>query len=436
MTFALVVAAALLALFEQTRPAGFPEPPPLLTGTASIHGRVIDAHSGEPIEGAEVRLVDNTIETETKEVRGRTVATRQFTRSSKTLSGSDGSYTFDGIRDGTYRLFATHRMFLPSCRGPALVRSQCDVITVAADQRIGDANMSLSPGGIIRGRILDQDGSPIEGATIKPEYSDPLTQSVNSVVSGADGRFEIRSLPPGQALVRIDPPGGRPAWHRVMYYPGVHARDEAQPVTTEAGKIVEIEISLRDIPTATIRTTLSGPDGFRLQKMTLANPDSRLLRSMNVAADGAATIGDLDEGRYAIAAMATVGSNIFAAYQLIIVGSGEYYVPMSLAPTATVTGRIVVDRGGAPPISGVTVEAHWIASGGTKLDLTGPERVSPGPDGSFSMSGLFGRRQIELFGMSDEWRVVAVRAGRSDVTAGIDLAPGSTTEITVVVSRR
>ena len=435
MSVALVVAAALLALFEQSRPAGFPEPPPLLTGTASIHGRVIDVHSGEPIAGAEVRLVDDTVETETKEVRGRTVTTRNFVRSGKTLSDSDGRYAFDGIRDGTYRLLVTHPMFLPSCRGPAMVRSQCDVITVAVDQRIGDANMSLSPGGIIRGRVLDRDGSPIEGATIKPEYSDPLTQSANSVTSGADGRFEIRSLPPGQALVRIEPPGGRPAWHRVMYHPGVHARDEAQPVTTEAGKIVEIEINLRDIPTATIRTTLSGPDGFRVQRMTIANPDSSLLRSMNVV-DGAASIGDLDEGRYAISATATVGSNTFVAYQLIIVGSGEYEVPMSLAPTATVTGRIVVDRGGVPPIGNITVEAHWIASGGTKLDLTGPERVSPNPDGSFSMSGLFGRRQIQLFGMSDEWRIVAVRAGGSDVTAGIDLAPGSTTEITIVVSRR
>ena len=52
------------------------------------------------------------------------------------------------------------------------------------------------------------------------------------------------------------------------------------------------------------------------------------------------------------------------------------------------------------------------------------------------MRGLFGRRQFQLFGLSDEWRVTAVRAGRSDVTSGIDLAPGSSTELTIVVSRR
>ena len=296
--------------------------------------------------------------------------------------------------------------------------------------------MSLSPGAIIRGRVLDKDGRPMQGAIVKAEFANPMQQSANSAMSGPDGRFEITWVPPGSPLIRVDPAGGGLVWHRVMYYPGVHERDAALPVTVDAGAQVEIEIRMREIPTATIRTTLSGPEGFRVQKMTLANPDTRLLRSMAVGADGAASIADLDEGRYIISATATVGSDTLAAYQLIIVGVGDYDVPMYLEPTATVTGRVVVDRGGVPPIDGVIVEAHWIASGGTKLDLTGPERVSPSPDGSFSISGLFGRRQIQLFGISDEWRVVAVRAGRSDVTAGIDLAPGSTTEVTIVVSRK
>jgi hypothetical protein len=414
----------------------FPEPPPLLTGTASVHGRVIDALSGNPIDGAEVRLVDTTIETETKEVRGRTVATRTFARAGKALTNSDGSYAFDGLRDGAYRLFVTHRLYLPSCTAPALVRSECDAITVVTGQRVDAANISLSPGAIIRGRVLDKDGRPMPGATVRPEYANPLQQIANSAMSGPDGRFEITWVPPGSPLIRVDPGGGGLIWHRVMYYPGVHERDAALPVTVDAGAQVEIEIRMREIPSATIRTTLSGPEGYRLQKMTLANPDTRLLRSMSVDAAGAASIGDLDDGRYVISATATVGSQTLAAYQLIIVGVGEYDVPMYLEPTASLTGRVIVERGGALPIDGVIVEAHWMASGNTQLDLTGPERVSLSPDGSFSMSGLFGRRQVQLFGLSDEWRVTAVRAGRSDVTSGIDLTPGSTTELTIVVSRR
>lgn len=436
LPIALALAVTVLAASEQARPPGFPEPPPLNPGTSSVHGRVIDALSGKPIEGAEVRLVDTNIEQQKREIAGRTVWMRTFARSGKALTGSDGSYAFDGISDGAYRLFVTHRMYLLPCTGPATPRSQCDVITVVADQRIGDANVSLTPGAIIRGRVLDKDGQPIKGASVRTEFDQPLAQQGgNGATSDADGRFEITSVSPGKMLIRVDPPGGRPAWHRVFYYPGVHSRDEAYQVTAEIGGTVDIEIRAREIPIATIRTALSGPEGFHVKRMTLANPDTKMLVNMHVSDVGTASVTDLDEGRYAIAATASAGSDTFAAYQLIIVGVGDYDVPMLLEPTATVTGRVIVDRGGVPPVDGVTVEAHWVY-GNLKLDLTGPERVSLSPDGSFSMRGLFGRRQFQLFGLSDEWHVTAVRASRSDVTSDLDLAPGSTTEITIVVSRK
>jgi hypothetical protein len=317
---------------------------------------------------------------------------------------------------------------------PAAVRGQCDVITVDTDQRVADANMSLTPGGIVRGRVLDKDGQPLEGGLVKAEVDQPL-QGANTATTDADGRFEITSLPPGQMLIRVDPPGGRPAWHRTMYYPGVPRRDEAHPVTTEIGGIVEIELRLRDIPVATIRASLSGPEGFRVRKMTLVNPDTRMLINMKVSDEGVASVTDLDEGRYAIAVTAAAGSDSLAAHQLIIVGAGDYDVPLQLEPTATVAGRVVVDRGGVPPVDGVTVEAHWV-SDNLKLDLTGPERIPVAPDGSFTMRGLYGRRQFHVFGLSDEWRVTAVRAGRSDVTSGLDLAPGSAAEISIVVAKR
>jgi hypothetical protein len=160
-----------------------------------------------------------------------------------------------------------------------------------------------------------------------------------------------------------------------------------------------------------------------------------MLRNVTVSDEGAASVADLDEGRYAIAVTAAAGSDTLAAYQLIVVGAADYDVPMQLEPTATVFGRVVADRGGVPPVDSVTVEAHWV-NDNLKLDLTGPERVTVSPDGSFTMSGLYGRRQFQLFGLSDDWSVSAVRAGRSDVTPGLDLAPGSSTEITIVVSRR
>jgi hypothetical protein len=426
------LAVTLLGAFEQARPATFPEPPPLNPGTASIHGRVVDALSGEPIERAEVLLMDSKIEQETTKVAGRTVTTRQFVRVGKMLTGSDGSYGFDDISDGAYRLYVTHRRYLPSCSGQP--RSQCDVINVIADQRVSDAHVSLPRGAIIRGRLLDQQGRPIAGARLGTEFKQG-SLNTSGARSGADGRFEIPSVPPGTMVIRVDPAGGWPMWHRTMYYPGVHARADALPITVETGTTLELEIRARDTPVATIRTTLSGPRGYRVQQMTLATPNATTLVDMKVSDAGTAVVTDLSEGRYVIAARARAGSRTLAAYQLIIIGEGEYEVPMRLAPTARVRGRVVVDTGGVPPVAGVSVEAHWV-SGKLKLDPMGPDRSAVRRDGSFDMPGLFGRRQFQLFGLSDEWRVAAVRAGRSDVTSGIDLAPGSSTAITIVVSRR
>jgi protocatechuate 3,4-dioxygenase beta subunit len=433
MTTVLALAVTLLAALQPARPDTVPEPPPLNPGTSSIHGRVIDALTGKPVEAAQVRLVDTNVERQATKV-GRSVTSRTFNRSGVTVTDSDGRYAFDGIGAGAYRLLVTHRMYLLSCLAPAAMRAQCDMITVDTDQRVADANVSLTPGGVIRGRVLDKDGRPMAGAYVKAEVEQPL-QGANSATTGADGQFEITSVPPGQLLIRVDPPGGRAAWHRTMYYPGVHLRDEAQFVTAEIGATLNLEIRLREIPTATIRAALHGPDGFRVQKMTVANPDSRMLLNVHVSDDGTGSVANLDEGRYAIAATAVAGSDTLAAYQLIIVGAGEYDVPLQLEPTASVSGRVVVDRGGVPPIDGVTIEAHWV-SNNAKLDLTGPERVPVAPDGSFTMQGLYGRRQFQLFGLADEWRVTAVRAGRTDVTSGLDLAPGSSTELTIVVSRR
>ena len=55
----------------------------------------------------------------------------------------------------------------------------------------------LFPGTGIYGRILDERGEPLEGATISPRSSDPMSDSGGDEVSDAEGRFALLGFAPG-----------------------------------------------------------------------------------------------------------------------------------------------------------------------------------------------------------------------------------------------
>lgn len=91
-------------------------------------------------------------------------------------------------------------------------------------------------------------------------------------------------------------------------------------------------------------------------------------------------------------------------------------------PEATIRGLVLSPDGQATPID---------------LDPLGRDEAHVGPDGSFTIDGLFGTRAFRLLGLPAGWQVTAIRQGRSDVTSsGVDLAPGSATEIAIVVAKR
>jgi hypothetical protein len=113
---------------------------------------------------------------------------------------------------------------------------------------------------------------------------------------------------------------------------------------------------------------------------------------------------------------------IFVASIQAVVSGPEGYVPDQLR----------VMRPEANEIRNVTV-----AENGVELDPLSTDQAEAGADGTFTIDGLFGNRMFRLLGLPAEWEVTAVRADRSDVTlTGTHLNPGSTTELTIVVSKK
>ena len=79
--------------------------------------------------------------------------------------------------------------------------------------------------------------------------------------------------------------------------------------------------------------------------------------------------------------------------------------------------------------------AVWMRNG-VEVDPLGADEATVGPDGTFRFDGLFGYREIRVSGLPAGWHVTAIRAGRSDIGTGFDVASGSATELAIVVAQR
>lgn len=149
--------------------------------------------SGEPVAGAEVQAEAN-IRTEPAGAAP----------DSATVSGADGSFTLDSTRpDGAYRLLVDATGYARSVHLlPPSYRS------AGADPE----RIVLTRGEQVRGKVVDADGRPVEGAHVRlrwPRKDQKHTwllkaeDAAEMVTTGTDGEFQFPRVESGQYSLRI-----------------------------------------------------------------------------------------------------------------------------------------------------------------------------------------------------------------------------------------
>ena len=297
--------------------------------------------------------------------------------------------------------------------------------------------------GTIRGRVLDPDGQPMRDVQITLfELVGSEFRNSKSFTLRGDGTFDT-AVTAGRILLMAQPRpkvvGDEPRLRRFVthppaYFPGVFDQLDAWPIDIKAGEIVELDFHMPPLPVGSIKTVVSGPDGYSLDQVRALRPEANQIRNITIS-DGVGFLDELREGRYIVAARGRSGDGLLAAWEIVHMIAGEVAVTLDLKPTARVYGRIMPDRDGLPPLAGVRVVAAW-TDGAIDLDPLGRDEGQVSADGSFTIDGVFGTRTFRVAGLDSDWQVVAVRQGRSDISSGIDLAPGTTIEIAIVVTRK
>ncbi|MBA3462698.1 MAG: carboxypeptidase regulatory-like domain-containing protein, partial [Deltaproteobacteria bacterium] len=353
----------------------------VLDDGGTLTGTVVDAN-GAPVGGIEVN-------------------TRLLTGGSRSWGGDrstddNGSFTIEGMRPGDYRVLA-QRGWSDTLRKPGTTddAKQGERVTVRANQVATVKLVVEAQSGIIKGTVVDTDGSPVGDAFVSAarESDAAGAQRTNvldtrwswqdkPVLTGTDGTFTLTKLSPGTYTLRAYRKGG----------------GEAIAEHIEVGSNAVLQIK----PTGSIEGIATGPGGPPDElSISLQDPKSGLWRSEDFyRTDGRFAIRDLPKGHFRITAES---AGITKQIELDLAeGERKTGVTIQLEKLIKLTGK-VVDSVTQKPVPGVHMHASTAESGGGFSFSSGDEENVTDDSGAFTIARA-PRGKILLRGVPKDFR--------------------------------
>src|SRR5688572_26493079 len=167
--------------------------------TASIEGIVIAANeSRSPVLGAtvEVRRLDGSVP-----------------QSYSATTARDGTFRVSNIRPGQYLLTARRAGYFTGEYGQRRVSRPGVPFTLVSGQSIRGVELTLTPSGVIHGRLTNQEGRPAAAAEVHaltPSYSNGVRtlKLVQTTVTNDLGQYRLFDLAPGTYYISAIPSSG------------------------------------------------------------------------------------------------------------------------------------------------------------------------------------------------------------------------------------
>ena len=397
------------------------------------------------------------------------------------LTDDSGAFELNDLPAGRYSITVSKNGFIALSYGQRRPLQAGTPLQLADGQQLKGVDFRLPRGGAIAGRISDDDGEPLAGASVRVmryQYQQGDRRLVQAGTGQTDdkGQYRVWGLIPGDYYVAATArgfggqpfqgvqgfPGGRfggpggPGGGRFgglfssddqesiayapTYYPGVGSVNEATPVTLGVSQeALEISFSLQLVRTARVSGKVTNADGTPATSgmVTLTaegaggSGGARGQLGMNyggrVQWDGAFTIGNVPPGRYTLRARGGDDDRPQYAEQPLSVSGGEVAgIIVPLARGASISGSVAFQATQLP-----------VPSDPTQIRITAPPAdqgqfaASAGrvdKDGQFVFDGVpTGSRFVRASGAPRGWSLKSVLVGgREVIDAPIDVRPGET----------
>ena len=418
---------------------------------ASIAGRVTIA--GKPAANAVITVV----ETDLKSDAGESGLRIPF--QAKTRTDGDGRYLVSGLPEGRYVVSAMLKAFVlaQSSDNPELSRT----VTLDEGEARENIDFALIRGGVMTGRVMDDEGAPLIAKRIqlytvdeqgqKRYYQSPFMYEMSE--TDDRGVYRIYGLPPGRYIISAgDEGGGDP----LSFGSGKFARtwhpdtiDEKQAriiVIKEGSEVTDVDIrfgSARNTYEAAGRVVdrETGKPVPRVSVSCRSKPEKdapNSAYSTTAVADGQGNfrLTGLPPGRYQarIADYQVETGYTGEATEFEITNDNVSGVEVKVFPGATISGVVVIE--GADAAAKNKLQSMSIAPGVTPANSGSyaPRHstyAKVNADGSFTIRGLSaGRVTFRLISVGSLAPIKRIERDGVEIKDAIEVRPGE--EITGV----
>jgi len=410
--------------------------PAALPKRATIQGTVTSDPQGEPVKKALIELI-----AENQDKGGNYTAE----------TGTDGTFRIENILPGRYRLLTERTGFLDIEKRR---RSDGRVVALNEGQELTDVQIRLQAAAVIRGRVTDEDGDPMQGAEVTVDQETFAGGYRHWLQVGGDrtndlGEYRVPGLAPGNVYILVNPPpdfrtliesGGSgaenhsqtgagkpvpPSSYQTTYYPGTSDRAQASPIQLHAGDDFPANFSLTPAPSLSIQGSIVNLPPSSSATIMLQSRDFNLvMNGAQVRTDGSFVIRDVSPGSYTIQATVEGSTVPMMARQSLQVGTTNVEgLRLTPQPGATIRGRLRLESNGSNGIDRQRIFLQLEPAEPDEGTLAGGERFSNlahvAADGSVEWSDVpAGTYYVEMIGnngSNQDWFLKSVNAGGREV---------------------
>lgn len=365
------------------------------------------------------------------------------------VTDTRGEFEFLDVPPGTYTVSAVRAGYLPTKYGQRRPRDAGRPIEVTAGAAINGVQIAMNRGGVLAGRVSDEQGDPAPGArveAIEHRYINGRRIAVAAAIATANdiGEFRLGGLHPGPYQIRAST---EEAWesddgkttfvHAVTYFPGVTGVGQAQTLNVGlAQQITDLDVRLVAGQAARIDGVVEDGDGRPMPSQEVHLSDiTRTIGGALLSSGSAATSRTDERGAFEFRGLAPGeylvhaggASDRATAPALLSAGDARHVVLSPRKPTS-LAGEVLSEDGTALPFAANRLRVWPLRTDGDhSLPLWGaPSEATVSADRKFRVTNIQGEYLFRVRHLPRGWMLKSVTLGGRDITdAPLAVAPGS-----------